>query len=161
MKLDAFDIQHSIIFVDPKPKDALPLIDKIIDLIKSLGEDMPDDDTARKEVVNQISLAMKSFSTVSDDNLMHMHQTKSSHHAAIMHAYYILTSLIYLAKPALHPYFVSRWVQYCLQHKVASKYVPGKPNLYQVDHRIFVSIFYHSYHILQFHTPALLPYFAN
>jgi hypothetical protein len=40
-----------------------------------------------------------------------------------MHAYYILTSLIYLAKPALHPYYVSRWVQYCLEHKVASKYV--------------------------------------
>jgi hypothetical protein len=126
MKLDAYDIQHSIIFVDPTPNDAVPLIDKIIDLIKSLGENMPDDDTARKEVISQISSAMKSFEKMSDDNLLQMHQTKSHHHAAIMHAYYILTSLIYLAKPALHPYYVSRWVQYCLEHKVASKYVPGK-----------------------------------
>ncbi|KAL3793699.1 hypothetical protein ACHAWO_000509 [Cyclotella atomus] len=76
-----------------------------------------------KEVISQISSAMKRFEKVSDDNLLHMHQTKSYHHAAIMHAYYILTSLIYLAKPALHPYYVSRWVQYCLEHNVASKYV--------------------------------------
>jgi hypothetical protein len=129
MKLDAYDIQHSIIFANPKPIDAVALIDKVIDLIKSLGEDIPDDDTARKEVVSQINSAMKSFEKVSYDNLLHMHQTKSHHHTAIMHAYYILTFLIYLAKPALHPYYVSRWVQYCVKHKVASKYVPGKPLL--------------------------------
>ena len=126
MKLDAYDILYSIMFINPKSTDAVPLIEKIIDLLKSLGEDIPDDDTARKEVISQISSAMKRFEKVSDDNLFHMHQTKSHHHAAIMHAYYILTSLIYLAKPALHPYYVSRWVQYCLEHKVASKYVPGK-----------------------------------
>ena len=126
MKLDAYDIQHSIIFANPKPIDAVALIDKVIDLIKSLGEDIPDDDTARKEVVSEISSTMKSFAIMSDDNLVQIHQTKSDHHAAIMHAYYILTSLIYLAKPSLHPYYVSRWVQYSVEHKVASKYVPGK-----------------------------------
>ncbi len=126
MKLDAYDTQHSIIFADPTPNAAVPLIDKIIDLLNSLGEDIPDDDAATKEYVIQISSAMKSFEKLSDDNLLHMHQTKSHHHSAIMHAYYILTSLIHLAKPASYPYYVIRWVQYCLKHKVASKYVPGK-----------------------------------
>jgi hypothetical protein len=126
MKLDAYDIQHSIIFIDPTPNEVVPLIDKMIDLIKSLGEEIPDDDTARKKVFSQISSTMKSFAMMSDENLVQIHQTKSQHHADIMRAYYILTSLVYLAKPTLHPYYASRWVQYSVEHKVASKYVPGK-----------------------------------
>jgi hypothetical protein len=103
MKLDAYDIQHSIILSNPKQIDAVPLIDKVIDQIKSVGDDMLDDDTARKEVISQISSAMKRFEIMSDDNLLQMHRTKSDHHTAIMHACYILTTLIYIAYPALNP----------------------------------------------------------
>ncbi|KAL3778690.1 hypothetical protein ACHAWO_010721 [Cyclotella atomus] len=42
-----------------------------------------------------------------------------------MQAYNIIVDLAYVARPKLYPYFVARWSQFFLKHKIACIYTPA------------------------------------
>jgi hypothetical protein len=42
-----------------------------------------------------------------------------------MQAYNIIVDLAYVARPKLYPYFVARWCQFFLKHKIACIYTPA------------------------------------
>lgn len=50
-----------------------------------------------------------SYERESDDSLFGVEQINSDNHGAIMQGYNILTSLAYVVKPKLYPFFVARW----------------------------------------------------
>ena len=113
-----------IIEVDCNPDDANQLIVTMIGLLNSLGEHIPCDEEARRDISRQVDIATKSFQLESDGILLHVHEFSSEKSDAIMQAYSILVSLEIIAKPQLYAYHGARWSQFCLKHKVASKYVP-------------------------------------
>lgn len=119
-----------IILVDCDPDDANQLIVTMLGLLQSLGEHIPCDEEVRKDIARQIDISIKSFQLESDDKLLNMHDFSSEKYDAIMQAYTILVSLGHIAKPQLYAYYVARWSQFCLKHKVASKYVPCELPLY-------------------------------
>ena len=127
-KIDAYSILNSIVLGDCNLNDAATLLNAIIGLLKSLGEDIPDEDIAKNDVANHVSETMKIFELESDDTLLRMHSNKSTEHVAVVQAYNVLANLAYLSAQQLYPYYVSRWARFCLTHRVASKYVPGKLN---------------------------------
>jgi predicted ATPase len=127
-RLEAYKLLHSIILGACAPNDYTQLITTIAELLRSLGEDLPsDDDAMRRDLANQVFNTKKSFEEKSNDALMNMYGSGSDSQVAIVHAYSILVHLAYVAKPKLFPYYAARAVQYCLNAKVACKYVPGKP----------------------------------
>jgi len=65
------------------------------------------------------------FQSKSNDDLLHNYTQDSKDHVTIMRMYNILSNLAYVAKPKLWPYFVARWAQYCLKHRVACDNTPG------------------------------------
>ena len=113
-----------IILVDCNPDDANQLMATVIGLLKSLGEHIPCDEEARQDISRQVDIATKSFQLESDGILLHVHEFSSEKSDAIMQAYMILVSLGFIANQQLYAYYVARWSQFCLKHKVASKYVP-------------------------------------
>ena len=119
-----------IILVDCDPDDANQLIVTMIGLLQSLGEHIPCDEEVRKDIARQVDISIKSFQLESDDKLLNMHDFSSEKYDAIMQAYSILVGLGYITKPQLNTYYTARWSQFCLKHKVASKYVPSELPLY-------------------------------
>ena len=113
-----------IILVDCNPDDANQLMATVIGLLKSLGEHIPCDEEARRDISKQVDTVTTSFQLESDDKLLQMHEFSSEKSDVIMQAYSILVSLGFIANPQLNAYYVARWSQFCLKHKIASKYVP-------------------------------------
>ena len=119
-----------IIEVDCNPDDANQLIATVIGLLKSLGEHIPCDEEARRDISRQVDIAIKSFQRESDDRLLQMPEFSSEKkHDAIMQAYSILVGLGFIAKPQLNAYYAARWAQFCLKHTVALKYIPCELSL--------------------------------
>ena len=106
------------------PDDANQLVVAMIGLLNSLGEHIPCDEEARRDISRQVDIATKTFRLESDDRLLQMPEFSSEKkYDAIMQAYMILVSLGVIAKPQLYAYYVARWSQFCLKHTVASKYI--------------------------------------
>eukprot|EP00956_Cyclotella_meneghiniana_P016274 scaffold25619_cov80-Cyclotella_meneghiniana.AAC.1 len=123
-KLDAYTIKRNIIIVHCNPDDANQLVVAMIGLLNSLGEHIPCDEEARRDISRQVDIATKTFRLESDDRLLQMPEFSSEKkYDAIMQAYMILVSLGVIAKPQLYAYYVARWSQFCLKHTVASKYI--------------------------------------
>jgi predicted ATPase len=127
-RLEAYKLLHSIILGACAPKEYTQFITTIAELLRSLGEDLPsDDDAMSRDLAHQVVATKKNFEEKSDDALINMYGSGSDSQVAIVHAYSILVHIAYVAKPKLFPYYAARAVQYCLNTKVACKYVPGKP----------------------------------
>ena len=70
---------------------------------------------------------MTSFKSLSDHDLLHMHKNNAAkNHTAVIQAYEVLVPLAFMITPRLCPYYVAKWVQYCLQYRVASEHIPGE-----------------------------------
>lgn len=70
---------------------------------------------------------MTSFKSLSDHDLLHMHKNNAAkNHTAVIQAYELLVPLAFMITPRLCPYYVAKWVQYCLQYRVASEHIPGE-----------------------------------
>eukprot|EP00804_Cyclotella_cryptica_P020127 CCRYP_014899-RB/>CCRYP_014899-RB protein AED:0.03 eAED:0.03 QI:211/1/1/1/1/1/6/342/1334 len=124
-RLNGYTLLHSILFNTCASNDTEQLLVTIVNVLKSLGEDIPADDVARRDVATQVRLAKRNFERESDDALLQMHKNSSKPNVAIMQAYNILVNLSFIAKPRLYQYFVARWAQFCLKSNVACKYVAG------------------------------------
>jgi hypothetical protein len=85
-KLEAYAIQRSIVLIDVAPKDVNQLLDTMIELLQSLGENIPGE-VNKEEITKQIGLVMASFERESDHNLLHLFTNNSKDHAAIMQGY--------------------------------------------------------------------------
>lgn len=121
-KLDAYAIQQLIVAGDPDDTD--PLRGTIIELLKSLGEQIPCDDEAKNNVSNEVCQELvEIFQVETDDNLLHLHQGSPENYIVIMQAYSILVGISYI-RPRVNAYYITRWARYFLKHKAESKYVP-------------------------------------
>ena len=95
------------------------------------------DEDIESEVKSEVGVAIQGFESISDHDLLHMYTNSDAESQAdIIRAYYILCNLMYLGSPRMHPYYVARWIQFCLKHKVKSKYIPGEIILF------FLNLFY-------------------
>ena len=125
-KLRCYVIQRSIILNSCNMDGASKLLCTIIDVLRSLGELIPER-LSDKDISEEVCSAMTSFMSLPDQDLLHMHKHNATKgQAAIMQAYELLAPLAFIGTPRVCPYYVARWAQYCLQHRVASEYVPGK-----------------------------------
>ena len=79
-----------------------------------------------EEITAQINWVVEGFDEESDEVLLHMYDSSTPNHIAIMQAYNILVNLAYVAKPQLYPYFVSCWAHFFLKNKVACLHTPGE-----------------------------------
>ncbi|KAL7478293.1 hypothetical protein ACHAW6_004062, partial [Cyclotella cf. meneghiniana] len=122
-KLDAYELQQSILFNRFDPNEMGQLLVTVIDILMSLGENVTHEDIATKDISNQVFLAKKRFDDSTDEILLHMQQVSSKNHVAIMQAYSILVAVVHIVRPKVFPYFAARWAQFCLQHRVACKHV--------------------------------------
>ena len=131
-KVDGYDIQHSIVMNISDPTDAVRLKCTILELLDSMGEHMPPN-LSDEEIESEVAAAIQGFESISDHDLLHMYTNSDAESQAdIIRAYYILCDLMYLGSPRMHPYYVARWIQFCLKHKVKSKYIPGEINLFSL-----------------------------
>ena len=97
------------------------LLVTIVGVLGSLGEAIQCDDLSQKHIHNQVLITTAGFERESNDELLHNYRSDDQN--AVMQAYNILVNLAYIARPKFYPYYVARWAQYCLHHKVAT---PGK-----------------------------------
>ena len=125
-RLNGYTLLHSILFNTCGFNDMEQLFDTIVNILKSLGENFPADDLARKDIATQVRLVKSNFVRESDDALLQMHKNSSKPNLAIMQAYNILVNLAFIVKPRIYQYFVARWAEFCLKSKVACKYVAGE-----------------------------------
>ena len=125
-KLRGYVIHRSIILNTCNPHDASKLACTIIQLFQSLGENIPER-LSDNDISEEVCTAMTSFTSLPDQDLLHMHKNNATKdQAAIMQAYELLAPLAFIGTPRACPYYVARWAQYCLQHRVASEHVPGE-----------------------------------
>ena len=125
-KVDGYDIQHSIIMNICDPADAVRLECTILELLESMGEQMPPN-LSDEDIESEVAVAIQSFESNSDHDLQHMYTNSNKDQAAIIRAYYILCRLNMIGGPArMRPYYHARWFQFCLKHKVTSKYLPSE-----------------------------------
>jgi NurA-like 5'-3' nuclease len=85
-KLEAYDIQRSIALTEFAPNDLKQLLDTMIELLQSLGENIPRE-VDREEITKQIGLVIAGFGRESDHNLLHLFTDTSKDYAAIMQGY--------------------------------------------------------------------------
>lgn len=85
-KLEAYDIQRSIALTEFAPNDLKQLLDTMIELLQSLGENIPRE-VDKEEITKQIGLVIAGFGRESDHNLLHLFTDTSKDYAAIMQGY--------------------------------------------------------------------------
>ena len=125
-KLSGYVILRSIILNTCNPADASKLSSTIIQLLRSLGENIPKR-VSDEDIAKEVCSAMTSFKSLSDHDLLHMHKNNATKdHAAVMQAYELLAPLAFIGDPRLCPYYVAKWAKFCLQHRVASEYIPSE-----------------------------------
>lgn len=124
-KLDAYYLLHSLLLAALVPKEMGQLLNTIVDVLGALGENVPVANVTSEDVSSQVCSAKLQFQSKSNDDLLHNYTQDSKDHVTIMRMYNILSNLAYVAKPKLWPYFVARWAQYCLKHRVACDNTPG------------------------------------
>jgi hypothetical protein len=101
----------------------------IVTALNSLGQKIHDT-LSLHDVQSEVSFVMSKFEEEPDDALMNLSTTTTENHAIIVQAYSILTSLAYVLRPKLHPYYAASWSKFCLKHKALSKYTPGEHSFY-------------------------------
>ena len=104
IKLDAYTLLHLILFSACAFTDMSGLLVTVIDVLKSLGEDIPEVDVAKDDLSNQVNLAKQCFESETDDTLL-QHTNISKRDATIMQAYHILTGISYMVRPKLYHYY--------------------------------------------------------
>ena len=136
-KVGGYDIQHSIVMKNCDPTDAVRLKCTILELLESMGELMPPN-LSDKDIGSEVAMAIQGFESISDHDLLHMYTNSDAESQAdIIRAYCILCNVMVLdGSSRMRPYYVARWVQFCLKHKVKSKYIPGEIILF------FLNLFY-------------------
>ena len=135
-KVDGYDIQHSIVTNISDATDAVRLKCTMLEVLESMGEHMQPN-LSDEDIGKEVAAATQCFESISDHDLLHMYTNSyAESQADIIRSYYILCNLMILVGPRMHPYYVARWIQFCLKHKVKSKYIPGEIILF------FLNLFY-------------------
>jgi hypothetical protein len=131
LKLDAYKLKHDIILDSCIPGEMAALLNTILDVLASLGEDHRSTDNLCKSTISaEFCSASEMLEMEFNDALSQAYRVDSCDHKPVMEAYYILLTLAYIVKPELCPYFVTRWAMYTLRNKVMCKYTPGESFLF-------------------------------
>jgi hypothetical protein len=131
LKLDAYKLKHDIILDSCIPGEMAALLNTILDVLASLGEDHRSTDNLCESTISaEFRSASEMFEIEINDALSHAYRVDSCDHKPVMEAYYIVSNLAYHVKPKLCPYFVTRWAIYTLRNKVMCKYTPGESFLF-------------------------------
>ena len=153
-KLNAYSLQCFILLSACSPKEMDVLLNTIVATLEALGEKLPGD-VSPTDISSQIRSAQLKVGKESDNNMFLLNKVSTESQTNIMQAYNILTSLAYVARPKLYPYFAARWVQYTLEHKVSSKYTPGNVNRHQKPSLYFLICAHFSFYLSRFVTMPL------
>lgn len=124
-KIDAYTLLQHLLLAVCVPKEMDKLLVTIVGVLKELGENILLDNVTNELILSQVHSTKELLESLSNDELSHKYMLDSEDHSAIMRAYSTLMYLSWIAKPKLWPYFVVRWAQYCLKHKVACDFTPG------------------------------------
>ena len=125
-KLRGYAIESYIILNTCNPDDASMLSRNIVQLLGSLGEHISKR-LSDEDIAEEVCSAMTSFKSLSDHDLLNMHEHDASKdHDAVMQAYELLAPLAFIGTPRLCPYYVAKWAKFCLHHRVASEHIPGE-----------------------------------
>ena len=121
------------------PSDAVRLKSTILQLLESLGEHIPPN-MSEEGVESEVASAIESFEIHSDQDHLHMYtNVDNSNQTVIIQAYAILALLASITNAHTPRYYVARWIQFCLNHKVASKHIPGEIPLLVFFHRVLLT----------------------
>jgi hypothetical protein len=127
LRLDAYKLKHDIILDSCIPGEMAALLNTILDVLASLGEDLRSTEHLCESTISaEFRLASEMFEIEFNDASSHAYRVDSCDCTPVMEAYNILTNLAFLVKPKLCPYFVARWAMYTLRNKVMCKYTPGE-----------------------------------
>jgi hypothetical protein len=125
LKLDAYKLKHDIVLDSFVPGEMTALLNTILDVLASLGQDHRSTDILCKSTIAAgFRFASEMFEIEFNDALSDAYNADSCDHTPVMEAYYILFSLAYHLKHKLCAYFVTCWATYTLRNKVMCKYTP-------------------------------------
>lgn len=123
--MDAYVLQHDILFSACAPREMGPLLITIIGVLASFGENIRCENVSDDDIAAEVSSVMARLGEASDEALLNTQKVEFGNHVATMQAFNTLVNLAYVARPKLYPYFVARWTKFHLKNKVQCAFTPA------------------------------------
>ncbi|KAL7520532.1 hypothetical protein ACHAWX_005256 [Stephanocyclus meneghinianus] len=106
-------------------KDISKAFSTCIEVLKLLGESLPERDIDRLELNKIVSKCKELLQTPAEKDLLHLPFSMCWRSLAVMRFYSELSSVAYFVGPTINLFLVAKWLLYCLEKKVICKYTPG------------------------------------
>eukprot|EP00804_Cyclotella_cryptica_P019625 CCRYP_013989-RA/>CCRYP_013989-RA protein AED:0.06 eAED:0.06 QI:199/1/1/1/0.75/0.6/5/431/1198 len=122
-KLDTYSLLvtvHHLAF-----KDISKAFSTCIEVLKLLGEDLPDRDIDKHELVAIVAKCKSLFQRFAGKDFLQLPRNTCWKSLAIMRFYSELSSVAFFVEPSLNLFLVTKWALYCLNQKVICKHTPG------------------------------------
>ena len=94
------------------------------DVVRLLGEDLPSENLELSQIVSAVNSTKEMFERESDHSLLNMKKKTDKRIDTIMKFYSQLGLVSFIATPMMHPFYMSKFAQFCLVSRVDCKYLP-------------------------------------